>query len=105
DNNANMLKKINESGQFSVNILSEDQKHVSRHFAGQEEVQEGFNFNHIEQIPVIENSLVSVVCDVYDSITAGDHTLFIGKVLDIYQTEGEPLTFFCGKYGENTVVS
>ncbi|MFD2132522.1 flavin reductase family protein [Pseudogracilibacillus auburnensis] len=105
DNRANMLDQIKQSNQFGVNILSESQQDISMHFAGQTKEDREINFGFIQEIPVIKDSLVSIVCDVDTSYVVGDHTLFIGKVIDIASTEGEPLTFYCGKYGINPVVS
>lgn len=105
DNRANMLDQIKESNQFGVNILSESQQDISMHFAGQTKEDREIDFGFIQEIPVIKDSLVSIVCDVDTSYVVGDHTLFIGKVIDIASTEGEPLTFYCGKYGINPVVS
>jgi len=105
DNRANMLDKIKESNQFAVNILTEDQKDMSMHFAGQTKDKKQIDFGFLHEIPILKESLVSVVCDVDTFYEVGDHTLFIGKVIDIAQTEGQPLTFYCGKYGINEVVS
>lgn len=105
DNKANMLKKIKESKQFAVNILSNQQQDISMHFAGQMKLDRKIEFDFIRGIPIIENALVSVVCDLEDTYVVGDHTLFIGRVLDIKTTEGDPLTFYGGKYGMNATVS
>lgn len=99
DNNANMLGKIMASGQYGVNFLSDEQQDISMHFAGQKEKEEAIDFDEIEGVPAIKGSLASVVCDVDQTIIVGDHTLFIGKVLDLKLSDGNPLTFFCGKYG------
>lgn len=103
DNRANMLNKIKESGTFSVNILSYDQKNISMHFAGQKEMEEEIPFELVEDIPIIKGSLASVVCNVHESVVAGDHTLFLGEVIDLKLNDGEPLTFYSGKYGTNKV--
>ena len=105
DNRANMLDKIKESKQFAVNILSDKQQDISMHFAGQTKEEREIEFGFIEGIPVIQEALVSVVCDLDTSYVVGDHTLFIGRVIDIKTTEGDPLTFYCGRYGINSVVS
>lgn len=104
DNNANMLDKIKNSGQFAVSFLSDEQQDISMHFAGQKKKEEEIDFDQIQGIPAIKNALSSVVCDVDQSIVIGDHTLFIGKVLDINLTDGDPLTFYCGKYGSHQPV-
>ncbi|WP_188944166.1 flavin reductase family protein [Virgibacillus salexigens] len=104
DNRANMLHKINQSGKFAVSFLSDKQQDISMHFAGQANAGEEIQFDYIQQIPVIQNALASVVCDLDRSVKVGDHTLFIGKVIDINLTDGNPLTFFGGKYGKHEPV-
>ncbi|WP_200411433.1 flavin reductase family protein [Virgibacillus salexigens] len=104
DNRANMLHKINQSGKFAVSFLSDKQQDISMHFAGQANSGEEIQFDYIQQIPVIQNALASVVCDLDRSVEVGDHTLLIGKVVDINLTDGNPLTFFGGKYGKHEPV-
>ncbi|BAC14826.1 flavin reductase family protein [Oceanobacillus iheyensis] len=99
DNKANMLNKIKAAGQYAVNFLSDEQQDISMNFAGQKKKEDGVDFDFIQGIPVIKDSLASIVCDVDQEIVVGDHTLFIGRVLDVELTEGNPLTFYCGKYG------
>ena len=99
DNNANILDKIKTSGQFAVSFLSEEQQDISMHFAGQKKKDDPIDFDEIEGVPTIRGSLASVVCDVDQTIVVGDHTIFIGKVLDLKLSDGQPLTFFCGRYG------
>lgn len=99
DHNARMYERIKESQQFAVSILTDEQKDVSMHFAGQKEDPSVVEFDYISGIPVIRDALASVVCDVAESFEVGDHTLFIGQVLEIKLTDGNPLAFFGGKYG------
>lgn len=98
--NAKMLDKINESGKFAVNILSEAQKELSMHFAGQIKDNRQIEFGWINELPVIKNALANIVCKVYSKQIAGDHTLFIGEVTELVISEGAPLTFYEGKYGK-----
>ncbi|GEL76988.1 flavin reductase family protein [Tenuibacillus multivorans] len=99
DHKAKMLEQINQSQQFAVSILSEEQMDVSMHFANQKDCPDAVQFEYISGVPIINNALAAVVCDVEQSFEVGDHTLFIGKVLEIKLTEGNPLAFFEGKYG------
>jgi flavin reductase (DIM6/NTAB) family NADH-FMN oxidoreductase RutF len=99
DEKAQMHEKIKQSGKFAVSILSEEQKDISMHFAGQIKADKEIDFDVIGDVPVIKNSLVTVVCNVYSSHKAGDHTLYVGEVIDIVLKDGKPLTFFEGKYG------
>ncbi|WP_068983663.1 MULTISPECIES: flavin reductase family protein [Lysinibacillus] len=98
--NAKMLDKINRSGKFAVNILSEDQQEVSMLFAGQIKEKRETEFDQLNEISVVKDALANIVCNVYGKQVAGDHTLFLGEVEDIVLREGNPLTFFAGKYGQ-----
>ncbi|HLR69619.1 flavin reductase family protein [Virgibacillus alimentarius] len=99
DNKANMLEKIKSSGQFAVSILGEEQQDISMHFAGQKKKEDGIDFDLVHNVPIVRDALATVVCDVHDSHVVGDHTLFIGKVFEISLRDGNPLTFYQGKYG------
>lgn len=100
--NAKILPKIQESGKFSVNILSADQQEMSMIFAGQIKDKE-VEFARLENQPVIPGALAQVTCEVSAEHVEGDHTLFIGKVTGIELNEGEPLLFFNGRYRELTL--
>ncbi|MDQ0162879.1 flavin reductase family protein [Bacillus alveayuensis] len=95
---AKMNEMIKETGKFTVNILSEDQKEMSMLFAGQLKEDRKVDFDWIDGHPILPNSLASILCDVYDAHIAGDHTLYIGKVTNIHMNDGDPLLFFEGKY-------
>lgn len=99
---AKMLNKINEAGKFAVNILGDDQKDVSMQFAGQLKELIEVEFEQLGDLPVVKNSLANIACRIHSQQVAGDHTIFIGEVTDIVLREGEPLTFFEGKYGQIT---
>lgn len=95
--NARMLSKIQESRKFSVNILANEQEHISKIFAGQIK-DEQVTFERLGGLPVIPKAIAQVVCEVSAEYVEGDHTLFIGKVTDIALNDGDPLLFFAGKY-------
>jgi len=97
---AKMLDKIKQSGTYAVNILAEDRKDLSMAFAGQLKDKPAIRFGRVGGVPVLEDALANIVCRVYDQHVAGDHTLFIGEVLDIVMRDGRPLIFFEGKYGK-----
>ncbi|MEI3606333.1 flavin reductase family protein [Pseudogracilibacillus sp. SE30717A] len=105
DNRANMLNRMKDSSKFAVNILSDQQQNISKHFAGQIKEEKQIDFSFLRETPIIKDSLASIVCTKKTSYTVGDHTLFIGEVIDITSSDGAPLTFYRGKYGMNSVVS
>ncbi|MFC3899795.1 flavin reductase family protein [Aliicoccus persicus] len=103
DNKANMLGRVRNAGKFAVNILCNHQQDVSMHFAKQLLKEEPIEFGELSGVPIINNALTNVVCDVEREIELGDHTLFVGAVKDIVMNEGRPLTFYSGQYGQYEV--
>ena len=97
---ARMLPLIQQSKKFAVNILAADQEKESMQFAGQLKEQHNVKFETYHDTPIIEESLASITCELYDEHVAGDHTIFIGHVTGVKLTEKEPLLYFQGKYKE-----
>ncbi|WP_066396530.1 flavin reductase family protein [Neobacillus mesonae] len=95
---AQMLKKIKQSGTFSVNILAAEQKELSMIFAGQLKEHRDVEFEHLGKMPVIPGAIAQITCEVSVAHVEGDHTLFIGKVTNIQLEDGEPLIYYSGKY-------
>ena len=95
---AQMLEKINQSGKFSVNILSSSQQDLSMIFAGQQKNQQEVKFERLGEVPVLAGAVAQIACEVSAAHVEGDHTLFIGKVTDIHIEDLEPLIYFSGKY-------
>ncbi|WP_404328522.1 flavin reductase family protein [Mesobacillus maritimus] len=95
---AQMLEKIKASKKFAVNILSEEQKEYSMLFAGQIKEKREINFGYLAGLPVLKGAIAQAACEVVNEHVEGDHTLFIGKVIDIKVEDGEPLMFFNGQY-------
>lgn len=98
DKKAKMINKIQKTKKYGVSILSKDQKEQSMNFAGQLKDQIEVDFIRVGDMPVLNNSLLNLSCDVVDSYEAGDHILFVGEVTELKINEGDPLLFFGGKY-------
>lgn len=95
---AKMLEKIKKSKKFAVNILSDAQQEYSQIFAGQIKEEREIEFDSLAGLPVLRGALAQVACEVVNEHVEGDHTLFIGKVIELKVGEGDPLLFFSGKY-------
>ncbi|MEH7118250.1 flavin reductase family protein [Neobacillus vireti] len=95
---AQMLEKINQSGKFSVNILSSSQQELSMIFAGQQKNHQEVKFERLGEVPVLAGAVAQIACEVSAAHIEGDHTLFIGRVTDIQIEDLEPLIYFSGKY-------
>ena len=104
DHNARLLSYLKVQRRFGVNILRETQQSTSEHFAKplqDEEATErlGIKFRWTESgIPLLEDALAHLSCNVVAEHPAGDHTLFIAEVESMNTTEGEPLLYHMGKY-------
>ncbi|WP_026693393.1 flavin reductase family protein [Peribacillus kribbensis] len=95
---ARMHDRLKETGKFAVNILADTQKEYSMYFAGQIKEKRDIPYGWIDDYPLIPDAIASILCTVYDSHKAGDHTLFLGEVQELVLREGNPLTFFEGRY-------
>jgi len=98
DESASMYDILQETKKFGVSILTKNQKDLSMIFAKQIEEDREINFLQQDDIPVIEDSFVTLSCHVQDMIKAGDHMIFIAEVSAIVINEGEPLAYAESKY-------
>ncbi|MEH7417834.1 flavin reductase family protein [Neobacillus drentensis] len=99
---AKFLEKVSQSKKYTVNILAEDQEHYSRHFAGKP--GKAVEFETLAELPVLKGAITQIACEVVSEHVEGDHTLFIGKVVDLRLEDKDPLLFFSGKYRHLTEV-
>jgi flavin reductase (DIM6/NTAB) family NADH-FMN oxidoreductase RutF len=98
DHRATMKSYITHARKFAISILNQNQRDLSAYFAGQIDETREIDFHWFHEMPTIKNALVNIVCELHETVDAGDHTLFIGKVTELIVQEGEPLAFFNGKY-------
>ncbi|WP_087974906.1 flavin reductase family protein [Oceanobacillus rekensis] len=97
--NASMLEKVRKSKKYAINILSQSQKELSMIFAGQIKEDRNVSFESLADLPVIKEANTQISCEVVNEYVEGDHTLFIGKVIDLKLQEcSDPLLFYKGKY-------
>ncbi|MBX7170326.1 MAG: flavin reductase family protein [Pyrinomonadaceae bacterium] len=85
---------------FVVNILEESQQDVSNHFASHlDDKFTGQNYHLSEHgLPILDNCLVNLECNLKNSYDGGDHTIFVGEIENAKFSDGKPLTYFHGKY-------
>jgi flavin reductase (DIM6/NTAB) family NADH-FMN oxidoreductase RutF len=93
---------ISASGKYGVSILSSAQADISSKFASRSDDK----FAGVEliegelDVPLIAGALTAIECRLYDRLPGGDHTIFIGEVMKIHTTEGDPLLYFRSGYRE-----
>ena len=93
---------IRDSGRFVVNILEERQEHLSRRFAATANDKFKGVAWHSGQLglPVLDNTLAAIECRLRDALDGGDHTIFVGEVVDAEVREGAPLLYYRRGYRE-----
>lgn len=104
DHNARLLSFLDLQGRFGVNILKDNQQSVSEHFAKtvqDDEANErlGIHFRWTSTgIPLLDEALAHLACNVVAKHPAGDHSLFLAEVESMDESEGSPLLYHLGKY-------
>lgn len=101
---AQMLALLKQQKRFGVSVLKENQQAISEYFAqteenAQVEARLGIRYRWTKTgIPLLENALAHMTCEVVSSQEAGDHTVFIAKVASVEVYDGNPLLYFRGNY-------
>jgi flavin reductase (DIM6/NTAB) family NADH-FMN oxidoreductase RutF len=90
---------------WAINILGDDQEHISRTFAMKDFELERTMVDTpyrpgVTGAPIIEGCLSYLDCRTWASYDGGDHTIFLGEVHDaaVLDSDRRPLLFFKGGY-------
>jgi flavin reductase len=101
DHAAAIFPALEAGAQFTVNILADSQEALSRRFAeGLDERFDGVAWHadgtgHV----LLDAALAYLRCDKWGEIPAGDHTVFIGRVISgEVNGDGKPLLHYQGRY-------
>lgn len=91
---------LHEAGAFVVNILRQEQQHYSDQFASRlSDKFDGIEFSvSANGIPILKDVLVNLECRLVNSQESGDHTIFVGEILNAHIADGGPLVYFQGNY-------
>ncbi len=76
---------------FCVNVLAGDQEALARHFAGSRDVDVAWARH--DGVPRLPGVLAHLECRPWRTYDGGDHTLFIGEVVDYDYRDGDALAF------------
>ncbi len=89
ENEAVTRDLIAEGGAFSLCILDREDRAIVRKFTKPVEVDtgastlNGFPFRDgVTGVPILDQAVAYVECRVQDTLELGDHTLFVGEVVD-----------------------
>jgi flavin reductase (DIM6/NTAB) family NADH-FMN oxidoreductase RutF len=94
------LPAFEQASHFAVNVLTRQQVELSRRFTGPaaDRFQAGQWSAGLGGAPLLADSLAVFECALDSQQVAGDHQLFIGRVLRLAQQAEPPLVFQSGHY-------
>jgi flavin reductase (DIM6/NTAB) family NADH-FMN oxidoreductase RutF len=102
DNASRTLPVVREAKRFAVNVLRTGQEDLARVFASKRIAREKFEaVTHTvaHGVPVLDDSLAWLACDLRELHPGGDHTIGVGAVTHMdADGDGDPLVFFRGGY-------
>ena len=89
-----------QSGRFTVNVLTEEQANISEHFATLIEDKFAAVDHAVDEhgIPLLPSSLATLQCSLFKSLDGGDHSIFLGLVEHVIVRDADPLIYFKGGY-------
>jgi flavin reductase (DIM6/NTAB) family NADH-FMN oxidoreductase RutF len=104
DQKARLHAHLKTQRRFGVNLLKETQCALSEFFALQDqdpaqEARLGVRYQWTPSgIPLLEDALAHIGCNVVAQYMSGDHTIFVGEVESLELKDGEPLVHCRRKY-------
>ncbi|HUP47245.1 MAG TPA: flavin reductase family protein [Thermoanaerobaculia bacterium] len=91
---------IAAAGRFGVSILEESQADISGRFASKGE--DKFSGLPVRRgslgVPLIEGAVCTIECRLTAQLPGGDHSIFVGEVVDVKAGEGKPLVYYRSSY-------
>ncbi|MET9835530.1 flavin reductase family protein [Streptomyces sp. NPDC006385] len=95
DNHSRTLARIRATGAFAVNVLCEEQAHLAKRFADRSVDQAdrfaGTAHRLVDRLPVLDEALAWLTCDVQAAYPGGDHTILTARVRQLGHHGGHPL--------------
>ena len=100
DRKNDMHDALRAAPHFAINILTADQEAVSRRFADVDPNRfEGVGYREGRYgVPLLNDALAHIECDMHGAVPGGDHTVFFGLVTGGDVTERRPLIYYRGGY-------
>jgi 4-hydroxyphenylacetate 3-hydroxylase, reductase component len=94
------LAAFDAARHFAINVLAEAQVDVSRRFASPvgQKFDEGPWHEGLHRVPVLGGCAAVFECELLSQQSAGDHRLYIGRVLKMQSQPVAPLVYHGGHY-------
>lgn len=101
DKRSTSWRQIEPTGRFCINILGSEQLEHCRRFATRSDDKfEGISHGHSPAgLPLLDDVLAWIECDIERVIELGDHLLVVGAVRVLERVgDAQPLLFYRGNY-------
>ena len=94
------LAAFDGAGHFAINVLAEGQVDLSRRFASPvpDKFDDSLWHEGLARLPLLTGSAATFECERVSRQDAGDHRLYIGRVLRVQWQPVPPLVFHRGHY-------
>ncbi len=94
------LAAFDGASHFAVNVLAESQVDLSRRFSSNApgKFSEGSWADGAGGAPVLAGCAAAFECELASHQTAGDHRLYLGRVLAVHSQSVPPLVYHGGRY-------
>jgi flavin reductase (DIM6/NTAB) family NADH-FMN oxidoreductase RutF len=99
DKRARAHAALAAASRFSVSLLAAGQEPISNFYAGWRQPDQVVELTRSERgAPVVPGAAAWLDCEMFQAVEAGDHTLYLGRVVGVAVHDAEPLVYFRGKY-------
>jgi len=102
---ARMHEAIMTAGSFGVSVLEAAQEDMAKYFANKTRPEGMAQFDDVDWFPgretgspLLAGSLAWLECDLAQVYQGGDHSIFVGTVLNASRGGGEALLFYDGDF-------
>lgn len=97
---SNSLQAYLNAEYFAINVLTQEQRNISAHFAQSDHrIFDGVEYSiSANGAPILPATLACFECRTTDRHECGDHYIIIGEVEKYRLNGGRPLLFFAGDY-------
>jgi flavin reductase (DIM6/NTAB) family NADH-FMN oxidoreductase RutF len=95
-----MHSVLSEASSFAINILSKLQADVALNFARPTDKKFEILDHHAaaDGSPLIDGAITHIECNSERQMEGGDHTIFVGRVMQVRVSPGEPLLYSQGAF-------
>jgi len=98
ENNTNCFRYLNASDTFGINMLNNTQLEYAWYFANRLKKKLSPKYTWKSGAPILDNMLTWFALRKWAQYPGGDHTIFVGQVIEFSRTDDPPLVCCRGRF-------